>query len=81
MEWKNISNKKSTVFESQMKYLRVSIIYGHIDYPERWVLSTVPDIFRGYCDLGTGMTGEEALKEGELVVRKRLDAIVQGLDV
>ncbi|MCP4417771.1 MAG: hypothetical protein GY805_14195 [Chloroflexi bacterium] len=81
MKWKNISSKRSVVFESQMKDLRVSVVCGHVEYLERWVMSTVPDILRGHYDIGPEtMTGEEAIKEAELVVRNRLNAIVQGLD-
>jgi len=81
MEWKNLNTTaRSQVLEAKTPQIRIVIVKNHINFPERWTASTVPDILKGYSDIGPeGMSSEEAVQKAENLVRNRLQAMLTDL--
>jgi hypothetical protein len=79
MEWVNENSKKSDVYIAKSNQIRLSVVMGHINYPNDWILNAVPDIFKGTHRLGSldEMTPEQACKNAEEVTALRLKSMLR----
>jgi len=79
MEWKDESTKRAVVLQSKMMLLTATLLHGHIDDPDEWLLSTQPDIFRGFTRMGADLEEDEAKVKAENLIAERLSEMLGGL--
>ncbi len=81
MKWDDLSEKKSLIFQARPNHMRITLVFGHRDYRNEWIVSVYPDIFKGVAVVGGNeMSKEEAKKEAENMVRQRLESMLKSLE-
>lgn len=76
----NSQNKKSNVFATKINNQEsIIIVYGHRDYPNKWVFSFAPLNF--YTQKLNAQTKEEAAKEAMEICLKTIEELKKGFKV
>jgi hypothetical protein len=66
-----------TCFRMHLEQVTLAVVFGHIDYPDRWVMRFPP--FRD-LELLSASTAEEAKSEALMIAKEKIDAIQLLLD-
>ncbi len=79
LKWEDGSSKTSRILFAQTEFLTMKLVYGHIDKPLSWLLSTVPKLFDLHVIGDSTMTEENAKETAVKAVLARLTAIKKSL--
>lgn len=75
MKWEDISSRAAKIYRHNGNTLVVTIVFGHVNYPDEWVLQTRPQIFtrdNSPLNLPKDMGDGDVKKVAEMVVSQRL---------
>lgn len=79
IKWQNrssVKNKIPNIWVTHIGELRISVVFNHIQYPDRWIITCQPffDV-----DLLESLDVESAKNEAVSLVKSRLWGILKGL--